>query len=471
MLIKHGAAKRQNIIGLFLTFATFAILLPISLLSFNTGSVWDTGVFILWLQIATIVMFYTLTIYSEPFGIATSFFYIFMYVFFGVVPLLQYQSDFFPLPRLTSIDTFNVLFGYVVIFVGMIGIFWGSRFARSLAYKPHKYELRSKPILLLTLLSICIVTLVMLYRTGGVEGLLQNRYDRADIVLSKVGGVGAEASQVAEGLLRIPLLCISLFLVVIFHMSKIRWLMYLGAVTSFCCLFINNPLSTSRFLFGSCLISLAFVWALGLTKSRSIYVFIFGILGLIFVFPLMDVFRDNVDASLFDAIANFNVIDKLVGKMDFDAYQQFIHALGFVDRSGIQYGYQFLGLILFWVPRSIWLEKPLPTSILVSGGSGAGTDNLSMPLMAELYVDGSFILVLFGCALFGYFLRSLDIALYSLKDASKSGCISLVGMIGLFVAPYSLILNRGPLLGIIDLLTLFLIFQFTLFMLLLRRVS
>ena len=55
----------------------------------------------------------------------------------------------------------------------------------------------------------------------------------------------------------------------------------------------------------------------------------------------------------------------------------------YVHFEGYTYGYQVLGLFTFWIPREIWLGKPLASGVIAASFLGYSFTNVSSPLWAE----------------------------------------------------------------------------------------
>lgn len=88
----------------------------------------------------------------------------------------------------------------------------------------------------------------------------------------------------------------------------------------------------------------------------------------------------------------------------FDGFEMLGHAVGYVGMDGIVFGSQLLGAILFWVPRTIWTEKPIGTGDFIANeyiSTFFSVDflNFSMPLMGEAYINFGF----FGVCFIFYF--------------------------------------------------------------------
>lgn len=70
-------------------------------------------------------------------------------------------------------------------------------------------------------------------------------------------------------------------------------------------------------------------------------------------------------------------------RVDFDGFMQTAETLRYLEHGSIRWGYNFLGVILFIVPRAVWPGKPLDTGEIVSVEMGYEYNNVASPLPAE----------------------------------------------------------------------------------------
>ncbi len=68
-----------------------------------------------------------------------------------------------------------------------------------------------------------------------------------------------------------------------------------------------------------------------------------------------------------------------------------------------------LGTLLFWMPRSVWPDKPLDTGVMLAEYKEYGFTNLSSPLWGEFFIDFGWVGLVAGMLLVGYWARRLDI--------------------------------------------------------------
>ena len=107
------------------------------------------------------------------------------------------------------------------------------------------------------------------------------------------------------------------------------------------------------------------------------------------------VFRGGVYSLLLSNIQNVYL------EGHYDAHQMFISVQKYVDRYGLSWGYQLLGAVLFFVPRSLWPTKPVGTGRMAFEALNQYYfTNVSAPLVAEGYVNFDLAgIILFGLAL------------------------------------------------------------------------
>ena len=197
-----------------------------------------------------------------------------------------------------------------------------------------------------------------------------------------------------------------------------------------------NPISNARYLSGTAVLAVAAALGLFATSLRfrlSAYGFL---LGLLVIFPQADAFRYARDANvkLSDPIES-------VLSPDYDSFAQVVNGYLVATRDGIDIGKQALGIMLFWIPRMFWSDKPVDTGIYIANSRGYFITNLSAPLWIELFLNGGWIVLVLGMFVIGYLLHRWDTKLE--RDLQLFGMPSVLGSILPF---YLMILLRGSVL-------------------------
>ncbi|GAB3421222.1 hypothetical protein GCM10027516_18380 [Niabella aquatica] len=90
---------------------------------------------------------------------------------------------------------------------------------------------------------------------------------------------------------------------------------------------------------------------------------------------------------------------------NFDSYQNF--AL-IVSEDMITWGRQLLGVFLFWVPRSIWLNKPIGSGALLGEQLNFSWTNISANYFAEGYINFGYVGILLFVIILSAFNAKLD---------------------------------------------------------------
>jgi hypothetical protein len=230
---------------------------------------------------------------------------------------------------------------------------------------------------------------------------------------------------------------------------------------------LQNGMQVSSSAFRRCGYAFAFlsiVLALPLGSSRQMFLFAAIPLTLVFfgrfqitrqvlicVIPLTVVFAQSLTFGITHSLADirnygfrhllsgtsFRVSDILL-QGDFDSFAMFT-----LGRSALENGLslyplqQVLGVLFFWVPRSLWAEKPLDSAVVIAQFSGFDFQNLSAPWVLELLLNGGISLLFLGACLLPFIFSKID---FSSNDSSRDS-------IRYFVLSGSMfILLRGSLL-------------------------
>ena len=102
-----------------------------------------------------------------------------------------------------------------------------------------------------------------------------------------------------------------------------------------------------------------------------------------------------------------------------------IETVKYVESEGVLFGKNIITGFLFFVPRSIWPTKQLPSGEIIANYFNAYFTNLSNPYIAEFYLAFGIIGVIFGNIIFGIILKKLDQWLFN-DNLFKLGISSIV---------------------------------------------
>jgi hypothetical protein len=446
------AGNDDRILGTFLGYLTFgALALVVPLMILTTPDVGRSSGWLVTLAILLIsaVRLSFLVALGER-RLFEFIFWLFSYVFFGLAPTVQIRADQMATTTASlnpALDVPTAALSLGGILASAAGFAWANRKRR--AQRPGERVTREIPIhrgrlVLLTLLGVA-ATGYYLSRVG-VSSLLFSRAEFSDIEDqiwpdSSIGAIVSAASAV-------PILIAAHgWWDVVKRSERTGWARIVASVLTAVSLFVTNPVSSARYHFG--VVWASFLAPLGAYSSkRHTSITMLGIIGgLLFLFPIADLFRrrDSVNAVRPGFLAEYE------GNGDYDAFGQLSNALLFTETTPLEPGRQLLGILLFWVPRSIWTEKPTGTGVLLAEFRGYGFTNLSAPVWAEMLVNFGIVGVIVLSALLGVMLGRLD---RRFRSSSAPGVAEIAAAVLPF---YFLIILRGSLLQAMGMLVMILL--------------
>lgn len=136
------------------------------------------------------------------------------------------------------------------------------------------------------------------------------------------------------------------------------------------------------------------------------------------------------------------ITEYLTRSLDLDVYTQVVDATIYLQHHGMRYGTNFLGVALYFVPRSIWQGKPIHSGMLVSGGLGYPFTNVASPLPSE----GQLSFGLFGVFSVMLVLAWIVVSLErSARDSQRLPGIDTAMLAYALLVGFSTIILRGAL--------------------------
>lgn len=352
-------------------------------------------------------------------------FWVFVYVFLGLAPLVQLRTQRTPgtAPRIDT--TLNqpamllVILGIVVTLAGLSVSFEG-RGSRRLGFTVDGVHPLRTILFALFALVVCAYYVAKV----GLGTFFTSRYEWLDAVAA-VWGQGSFAP------LATPLIAGGGLLVAFIALIKCRmqaqhrgWPILLLTVCVALCLALTmlNPFTSPRTYFGVAAMAIAAVFGVFASQKLFRVTAVIWVLALIFVFPLADYFRTPDPA-----FKSSTPIEGLITP-DFSSFAEINNTLLYVNRYGITDGRQAAGVVLFWYPRRFWPDKPVDTTELVAASRGYTFQNLGAPIWSELYINGGWALLVVGMFILGVAMRSLDnrieISLRRARAPGVLGCIA-----------------------------------------------
>lgn len=412
------------------------VLLPAALIYITPAP--NSSVWLLALVITTISGFrYTWIVADGRRRLFEVSFWVFTYVFLGIAPLVQLRTGQTPYttPR---IDITLQLEAMVIIIIGIVSFAVGlSAVGTRRRLLPETYEVngvnRGRTVVLAVF--ALLVDLYFISKVGPAT-LFSSRDSLARAIEAAwpVSFIAVFISAIAGMSTLVAFIALVKF---IWQTGTREWpLIGLTVIVGLALAVTINPISNARYVFGTAALAVAALFGLFATPRRFRLTAIMWLIVLILVFPLMDAFRYSTDGEL-----KSRTLTESLSSPDFDAYAQINNTLLYVEREGLTQGRQAAGVLLFWVPRSLWPDKPRDTGILIAETRGYEFKNLSAPIWAELYINGGWALLVIGMLGLGVLVRSQDKRIEdSLQRARAPSILACI------LPFYLMIVLRGSLL-------------------------
>jgi oligosaccharide repeat unit polymerase len=369
-------------------------------------------------------------------------FFIFVYVFFGVAALSQVNLNEFPWGAGTY-NTTSILNGAFIIMSGMAAYELGLFFNK---IKSSDNVLKNYDVNLFLVVSVGLFSFIIgVIGKGGFQSLFLPRNELTALAQSL--GVDTTIGLVFTVLVRIPIFVALMFAILLYIDKKKEnllsrsnfLLLLLIIILMILTLVANNPVSTARYWVGTIYIGLLFS-VIKWNRFTQPIILLFITTVLLIVFPYADIFRNSLNIE----ITIRPLTEIMASKGDYDSFQQVMNIVDYTSYFGITYGMQFLGVLFFWVPRTIWFDKPIGSGATVAEGLGYQFTNVSAPLWSEFYINFGFLGLIILFFLYGWGSAKLQIK-YEISKRNK-----MINFYRIFVpvfSAYQLFMLRGDLLS------------------------
>jgi hypothetical protein len=373
-------------------------------------------------------------------------FWIFSYVWLGLVPLVQLATQDYPWPggydeRVSAYALFIILVGFGAYDIGSwLGGVCYRRYGGRLV--PYSFTLSKRRAYFLSVFA-GVAAMVAIQQLGGFDVIVgATRYtldQEADPEGSKAAGL------IWGTLLRVPAYIALLTIWWIWlnrktlltqQWQKVRHITLLLTLLLLN-LAVNNPISLNRFYLGTIIFSFVVI-TLRWNERRSFSLWVVGLVfALVVIFPYSDVFREENQNLNFAPVTT-----QLASNGDYDAFQQIANTVTFVSDDGITYGHQLLGALFFWVPRAVWPDKPVGSGQFVAENLGYSFTNLSSPLWAEAYINAGLVGVMAILLLYGLVTSLLQ---QRYVASTKTRGLFFIGGLVPILAGFQIFFLRGDL--------------------------
>ena len=412
----------------------FYIFLPLLMYSiWNIGDDFSARVFFSSVLIQLVSIFFLFKDQSKPYSL-NKIFYLFFLFFFGIAPILQFQSlsSFFGSRLIQEQEYFfmNILILYIMLTYQLVYYFFAKkRKTRSTINFIEGFtvndQMRKSQVLLLILLAI--ISFYMIFRANNFS-LLSMLFRGGEF---KESNIGSKASGLIIFRFFQPMSMMCLLYYISTKSKNIFILIILALLTLVTCF----PLGMARYSAAALYLPLLLMivpWF----KRKNFFSISF-ILGILIVFPFLDNFRRFSENNIIKFGFNFDMFNE----GHFDCYQNF--TLVVMDNI-ITNGKQLLGVLFFWVPRSIWQNKPLGSGAFIANTEGFYFSNVSCSYFAEGYINFGLFGIIIFTALMAYLTARLDIYYWDIISHQKNNYFRVIYLLVLGMLFFIL---RGDLMS------------------------
>ncbi|QOG20621.1 MULTISPECIES: hypothetical protein [Bradyrhizobium] len=368
-----------------------------------------------------------------------------MYVFFVIAPCQTLRFGHFENEGPVTGFFFTngeIAMAFVVVFVFLLTATVTRVLVRRLvsASEPVRYRLKDNA--LPVLLVLCVLGFAMfVVAQGGMGNVLADRYSKE---LSDNGAMGtAGASALALQMVACLLICVHAKFMP-YRQNARPVVVAISTSLALAMLFIaQNPYNTARFYFLMAWLPIVLVFISGRLGIKTFYL---GVLvGLVVLMPMLNL-TSRSGASLAEAVeaVDFSSVLTIPG---LDVLDMLVYEVRYLELSDFFWGTKTLGLVLFFVPRSLWPGKETilasDMGLVLADLGTAGTPNLSGFVAGDFYADLGIVGVAIG-ALFVSFLLTF----FGIKRAVLVHGLDLRAFVFMASAP---ILVRGSLGSVVGL--------------------
>jgi len=447
--------KSDIILISFFTFLFSVIIYPFLNLWTAEQIVWNN--WFISLTFLPIIIISALLIISEIFKRRLSLnlmHIIFTLFFLGLAPLVQFLTNSLPFANLHQIENKDIVIVNILIIVWMIFYIIGyytkktrlKFFGRKLFNTIFHHKVNYKGFLLLLFLSA--LSFLYLWRLETFNLWTRMAFSSvypANHSLAIITGIFVRA---------IPIIGLATSVLILIKRQRL-WLILTVIGLVILNIFFNNPLAAARYWTGTILMGFAIIILLGklktpLGKLKLSTFFVFCIIiGLLVIFPLINVGRYYVSVKEAGESMKFINPVNVLRSGDFDAYANLIYTVHYVEESGIMWGKQLAGSLLFFIPRSIWPGKPVGSGNIIASYFNFPNLNIATPLPAEAIINFGIIGIPIFALIFGRILKIADNCftqrLRRLEDNSNS--LEYIEVIYPFWLGFVFFISRGGLMS------------------------
>lgn len=376
---------------------------------------------------------------NEPYSLEKMF-YLFSLFFFGVAPLLQlFDNSKFWYHRPLREDEFfflNILIICILVLYKIIyGIFRKTIKVPRIEKKLNSFKVTDKINFFnsLILIGLSSLSFLLVFASNNFN-IFPMLVRGGELVADAMKNVEVDESPtkwlIVNNFVRpISIMCF-LYYAISKEKNKLIFTI-LGLLALITCF----PAAVPRFAAAAMYIPVMLV-LISFVRRKNVFSLIF-IGGLLFLFPFLNIFRNFGNPNE----EKFKLDFKMFTEPHFDTYQNFALLL---SNDIITYGRQLLGVFLFWVPRSVWPDKPMGTGAFTAEKMNFFFSNVAANYFAEGYVNFGYLGIILFLIFLAYQTALVDKIYWGTKRTTTGDFFSVLYAISL---GFLFFILRGDLLS------------------------
>lgn len=314
----------------------------------------------------------------------------------------------------------------------LIFLFFFAVTVAKLLFKPSnpivsRFELPGVHVSPLLLLNIFAFIGFVVF-SGGISNVLASRADKLRDEISTVG-TAFLALQIVT----------AIFVTAIYRTPTRTRLATPATFFALALLLVSqNPYNSARYYLLAAWLPIIFIWVGGRIRAVACYGGVF--FAIVFLMPVLSL-TSRFGRDITRALENIDFKEAFFHLPYIDVFDMLAYEVKYLASADFLWGEKTLGMLFFFVPRSIWPGKA--TLLAIDMGTGltdakiAGTPNLSLFFAGEFYADFGVIGVILGAFSVTYLLIKIG----SMRRVLVNG-LDLRALVFIAATP---ILMRGPL--------------------------
>lgn len=362
-------------------------------------------------------------------------FYTFVLFFFAIAPYIQFSNGTIlwtkgtPFKNKEYIETNCIIIFIIIVYELLYAFFYRLKGNNNSEVSFTEY-VRGYAGIYLLIASIFSIIITLYSKDWDVLSLF---FRGGDLVVENEK-ISSFNNQIITNFFR-PM---SIIIFMVYYNYNRKWNIY-SVIYLLLGLFCNLPSGLARYNAAALYIPFTLIMIPPL-KLKYYFNLVF-VFGLLVVFPFLNNFRffNSRDKEIKSLTFNFEMFNG----GDFDSYSSFLRI---IQNDFVTYGSQLLGVLLFWVPRKIWPDKPVSSGIYLADKLGLNWNNISCNFFAEGYINFGMFGVFLFLFFFAYFSANMDKRYVIEKERSWSN-FNKYEIFYLLISSFSIFLLRGDLLS------------------------